>query len=877
MLGLNTKSANSMSATNAMNAMHIDNDKISEIGYFFMVNYEQKVNNQTSTCISFFQVMNNSCLTYVNRFIQKGSEFLDSYIFYSLKMHYYLLCLYNPEKNEINYYQANIINTFSNKSYQRDIIDNEVIKLNNDLSLNKEDKEVDDYKDQIFAKINSSKNIYNSKNYHIVGAQIKYNSNLYGKLMEQIDKEDYIINLNLRIFNFQGFNFYIIDTETGGSNFFNNKNGIEMHLDISSYLNKINSMDEMESRSYKQKTIMALKTSYSNESKIDEKSIEIDFFLINLMLNNEIFLIRNYLNLKRENNTYIVANDMIFKTGYEVFYEVFLSKTILKTLQKLKEIIGDQGKFKDNAEDMNNAKKIRLFNFFKDGKVLKNLETSLAIMRIVLSRIIHPYSTPYSAENELIREDSEAAQVKIMEIKKMITIVKIMRCYDKIFHLNRNSEANQLISDNLNKRRKTTEYKFKTFFDIIMQTNKENERNYPNLVQFLLSSVENSSVTNFQIFFYYHYYILDLYLISRIKKYKLDINKENENFDHCKNINKWELQRNDSFYEMNDLYNEYSKMIINIYAFDLNLETKAIVNENLILSIEDLNKFFDAVSNDDIINFINNNNNINSNIYINNKNISNINNISINSDNISNNNTNQSHLYSNIIKSLFFSKYQNEALILCRKLTTHAIFEFEDMKTLVNIMLETNLISEAYIYINSSCFTTFNIYEDKGDKNNINNSNINNNNMKLFQQLLITFFVFLIRTNKTNLLLSIPFNDVEASILEKFLILKGEYCEILLLYYIKQKRVKESKVLFDKIKNDIKSDNLRQSYMSLIDNLEFMFSGQDNDESMKKVLKSNVYSNLLLNETINAPVVKPKEKLSDKKVIVFIININKYI
>jgi len=137
--------------------------------------------------------------------------------------------------------------------------------------------------------------------------------------------------------------------------------------------------------------------------------------------------------------------------------------------------------------------------------------------------------------------------------------------------------------------------------------------------------------------------------------------------------------------------------------------------------------------------------------------------------------------------------------------------------------------------------------------------------------------VFLIRTNKTNLLLSIPFNDVEASILEKFLILKGEYCEILLLYYIKQKRVKESKVLFDKIKNDIKSDNLRQSYMSLIDNLEFMFSGQDNDESMKKVLKSNVYSNLLLNETINAPVVKPKEKLSDKKVIVFIININKYI
>ena len=294
MLGLNTKSANSMSATNAMNAMHIDNDKISEIGYFFMVNYEQKVNNQTSTCISFFQVMNNSCLTYVNRFIQKGSEFLDSYIFYSLKMHYYLLCLYNPEKNEINYYQANIINTFSNKSYQRDIIDNEVIKLNNDLSLNKEDKEVDDYKDQIFAKINSSKNIYNSKNYHIVGAQIKYNSNLYGKLMEQIDKEDYIINLNLRIFNFQGFNFYIIDTETGGSNFFNNKNGIEMHLDISSYLNKINSMDEMESRSYKQKTIMALKTSYSNESKIDEKSIEIDFFLINLMLNNEIFLIRNF-------------------------------------------------------------------------------------------------------------------------------------------------------------------------------------------------------------------------------------------------------------------------------------------------------------------------------------------------------------------------------------------------------------------------------------------------------------------------------------------------------------------------------------------------------------------------------------------------------
>ena len=288
--------------------------------------------------------------------------------------------------------------------------------------------------DQIFSKINSSPFSYNSKSYHIVGAQIKYNSNINTKLMEQVTKEDYVINLTLRIINASGFNLYNIDTETGGSNFYNHKQGMDMHLDIYTYLRNLESMNGEQIKKYKETTLKVLKKEYKDENfklnnLYEDKSL--NFFLINLMLNSEIFLIRNYLNLKIDNK-FIIQNDMIFHSAYTIFYKLFVADGISSNLNTLLNTLNNEGKFKDNSENITNSMRITLFDFFKNKKVLKHLETVLAIMRIVLARIINPQYKPFETQLELIKENFESGGVLIMEVKKMISIVKVMKCYEKI-------------------------------------------------------------------------------------------------------------------------------------------------------------------------------------------------------------------------------------------------------------------------------------------------------------------------------------------------------------------------------------------------------------------------------------------------------------
>ena len=390
-----------------------------------------------------------------------------------------------------------------------------------------------------------------------------------------------------------------------------------------------------------------------------------------------------------------------------------------------------------------------------------------------------------------------------------------------------------------------------TLFDLILQTSSSSESlthtNFPNIVHFLLTSLHSPSITNFQIFFYYYYFVLDLYLISRIRKYgDSDLNSEH-NLLQCKSVHAWDLQKKDNFNGMDDLYNEYSSLINNCYTFDLNLQTKEFTDgKNLVLNIEDMSKLFDSISNESIVNLPKFDNNYSEKEEKLNQSFQNN-----NDSNILYSTKTMTSLYSSIIKSLFLCNYLSEALILSRKLTVLSS-EFDDLKTLLCIMLETGLISEAYMFINSTCLTTF-LYDlpnNSSSSDNSTNKIYDNPNFKLFQKLLVTFCVFLIRSDRIHLLLDIPFNSIESAILEKLLLNRSEYNVILLLHYLKQKRVSESRSIFDKIKLTLK-DTERQSYSTLIDNMEFMYSDKSNEERMKSVSKPNISNEFCVIQKLN--------------------------
>ena len=772
--------------------MNIDEEMVSKLGTFLILNYTMY---NSDTVVILFKIQSNKLIShnkYVDNF--KHKVLIDSYVFESIEDSYLIVAL--KEEDKIEFHRA-IVLEMTNQTEDNNSI-NPFIKIT-------------EYKEQ--------RTLVCMK---ILGAYVNYNQNF--SVLEDIEEDRSFMNLGQketdyfrinvyvrRLLNIND-NHYICDCEIESNSLSNNQPSNSMIYNRNNASEEINDEFYFEYCFNVEKINNSLLQVYFEKIKVNlhtflgreflniEKK-EIDFFVLSLIYNNKIFMLRNYLFLKKENNEYLVSNEKMTKTVNPFILNI--EKVIIETIDK----------------NLNEP-------FLKDDNLKSYLEILVYIFKVIKSRLIVPLKKPFELEASMLQEESKELDSNIEKAEKLLLALKIIRSFLNNIYLQKENLAVEIWISNLFIQRKG----FLKYQSALLSNNSScilevilgNSEGYPNIKLILKNIISNDNFSKFQLFFYYFYYIFDLLLAKNTDNYKnLNFSK---NYNTSEQINSKSisinLQKtihlilNDSGFKSNlknifeELYDEYEKykdISETLYALDLNLLLQENGASLFNIDTQQLSKFFDLISSEKLIKPIHN----------------------------------TSHtIFNLIINFLCIMNYKKEALLISRKLIKLSP-ELEDLRTQLKILLDSNLNQHAFIFLDS-CFASY-LYspENFKEEKDIMKKLKSMPEYKDYRSLAFTFFEHLLTNDNLDFLISLPFNTFESQLFMDFLDSKSEYVEIRLIYLIKKNKVLSAKQLFGR---EIKTNNnisieQKDLYERLIINLELV---QNNSVSYQKGLQSSL-------------------------------------
>ena len=770
------------------NNSSLDNYNNNHITTFLTIGVNQKTFNKRKSSLYFFKIENG-------KFISLNDENDDNNIIQSNNNN-------NNNNNNINELDYNII-SFDNK----EIVDLSIFKY----KINNDENDMSDYIFILFKNFNNFNNnkfLYSteySNLFHWINLDKEKNWNqdkfeIFEVFEELMNSYIFINNINLtqkspKIFtvNYIKLGENIISIERNNENLNpNNKNMKELlsSSNYNDYLNQMNSINFNEEEfnnsiieKYKalydmdlEEELFKIKNGQGNINLDDDNKI--NYFLLNLIANQSLFKIKNYL-LKRNalNSGYLFPIEQICLT----------CKFLLKSIKnKLK---ANQGN--DNNDDIE-----------------KLLNILIQILKIVQNRNRAYNDKLFGGEKEIMIEQESDINSDIFDAECMLFISKIQKLYNNGNYNNNEIEA--LNGGN-------------SFFDIFsfkkVENKKDNngndndndielEDNYNNgnraldkikdlhMIYFDLFGDKNLKnlfnpkteypITFNALLYYIKFVIFNHYFYCVFPKI---INNEHNIIE----ITEKDLYQNDNFKKILPELKNYFEISKALYILD-NSE-----GEELNANISNLIKFLQYISSEKLIM---------------NKQINEI--------------LPMNKIIYNMINCLYDKKYFYEALSVGNSLFSY-LSNFDEFMIYLYTILQLKDYPLAYSFINNCLLLYYKIDDEKDEKiKKFLESNI----YFEIKNLYVSFYRFLIENKAIDFLFKLPLNFLEIYIFKEMCEENEKYKELLIIYYIMVGNVKEAKYCFQKYLN---SDGVSESqskilYANLIKYYEILFNRKPKEE-----------------------------------------------
>jgi hypothetical protein len=401
-------------------------------------------------------------------------------------------------------------------------------------------------------------------------------------------------------------------------------------------------------------------------------------------------------------------------------------------------------------------KNIVNYYFFVNDRLLKNLRTILEIFKISKRRNQSVYHTPFPTEKDIIFENAISITKLMEEIEKTILIIKIIRSFTKNITLKQEKEETlDELFNNLHKNLCNRKRDRILFFELIMLSNYKEIYPFWKILFlnfFMKNDSENKNEPDGEIIFYFsklQLFFYFYYVVSDYLNYSIEDNFDMDNRCDIRSF----------FSEMNDEFEEYADISNTLYKLD-RFDPEVIGRENVDMNIlAQLLKYLSGQ------NFIQN--------------------VKIN-DLIVNN------FHITFVSMLKKSGYIKEAIELSKNMN----YGEADIFSHISVLLELDLYHLAYQFVN---FTFFNLVSS-GELNAGSIEMISQSKgYSISKKLYFVYFESAIRNNQIEYLLCLPFNFIENSFFKEFLSQNKEYDEILFLYNVSIRNLKEAENCYRKI------------------------------------------------------------------------------
>ena len=772
----------------------LDNNDNNHITTFLTISSNQKAYNKRKSSLYFFKIENG-------RFISLNNDNDDNNKIFQSNNNIISNSNNINNNNNINELDYNKI-SFDNK----EIVDLSIFKY----KINNDENDMSDYIFILFKNFNNFNNnkfLYSteySNLFHWInldkakkGNQDKFE--IFEVFEELMNSHIYINNINLtqkkpKIFtvNYIKLGENIISIERNNENLnANNKNMKELlsSSNYNDYLNQMNSINFNEEE-FNNNIIEKYKALYDmdleeelfkikngqDDINLDDGN-KINYFLLNLIANQSLFKIKNYL-LKRNalNSGYLFPIEQLCLT----------CKFLLKSIKnKLK------------AKQGNNH----------DADIEKLLSILIHILKIVQNRNRTYNDKLFGGEKEIMIEQESDINSDIFDAECMLFISKIQKLY------NNNNYNNGIELHNNGT----------SFFDIFSFEKKENKKNN--------NSIDNDNDIELEDNFNSGNKALDKIKDLHMIFFNLFGDKKLKNLFNPKT--EYPITLNALLYYIKFvIFNHYFYCVFpKIINNELNLidftEKDLCQNDFFKKILPELKNYFeiskalyildnseDEESNADILNLIKFLQYISSEKLIMNKQINEI--------------LPMDKIIYNMIKCLYDKKYFYEALSIGNSLFSY-LSNFDEFMIYLYTILQLKDYPLAYSFINNCLLLYYKIDEEKDEK------------IKKFlesdvyfeiKNLYINFYRFLIENKAMDFLFKLPLNLIEIYIFKEMCEENEKYKELLIIYYIMVGNVKEAKYCFQKYLN---SDGVSESqskilYADLIKYYEILFNRKPKDE-----------------------------------------------
>ena len=542
-----------------------------------------------------------------------------------------------------------------------------------------------------------------------------------------------------------------------------------------------------------------MRNKYGNINKDDIPKI--NYFLINLIANQSLFKIKNYL-LKRNslNSGFIFPIDQICVTSS------FL-------LNSLKNAIKEEKK--------------------RNNEIEKLISIIINVLKIVQSRNRAYNGKLFGGEKEIMIEQESNFNSMIFDAESLLFIYKIQKIYNDL-----NNESNNIINKEKNKKEIG-----KAFYNIFtleniddnnlgdnakgkLETNlvkneddnnlEDNskgkyENNLQNLhikyldlfnqekIKNLFNPKTNYPITLNALLYYMKFVIFNYYFYLVYPKILNNLDNYNVN----------DLNKNEYFKKIIPEFKNYYEISKALYILDDNL------NEEPNINLYNLIKFLQYISNENLIM---------------NKEINKI--IPLNK------------IIYEVIDTLREKKCFNEALSIGNSLFPF-LSNFDEYNSYLRSVLELKDYPLAYSFLNN-CLLLYYQNIDQDQEDSIKNF-IHSDVYFEIRQLYIIFYEYLITNHAIDVIFKIPLNFIEIYIFKEFCKEKEQYKEFLIIYYIIIGNISEAKYYFQKYVNlnHDKESPSKILYSNLINYYETLmnkkFKNDNVDEMIEKFKKDNKF------------------------------------
>jgi hypothetical protein len=765
-----------------------------------------------STSFFYFYLIQDNNLLFLNKIRFEQRFILDSYIYQSnndilnhVVSDYFIVCCQNFLTHKVEVLALDFVECLGRKR-------NEI--LPREEFTQGDFKVVSEFEDYNIRKLGIT-GVYVLKNPSFLANKLQVERNFEGSsIIDDYKNIDYSVNLSLRkIKNISNFDLYVQDDfidqvfkKLGNEEFIDKKSKALLTIDVNKHLSIKEEISKSEKyteilTNFKQYVIKLIdeepfiKPTYLDKRpQLHMDDNKIDFYLLNLLLSNELLAMKYYLSLRESlssSNQFIVTNYQLYCTVSSYFLNP-LRENIIKFLKE---------------KDYKNL---------KDDRLLVYLENIHCLMMTCIYRYFNLNGKPFDLEFYIADEEIKIVERICISVSLLILVIKVIRSYLRNVVENMDGEIgyiHQAMADSMRKRknfrlnRLMNEKNKITYFELIMM---DYEQHYPDMSNFIITVIEHtreSELKNlrnferhelpsedifyflkFQIFFYYMYYLQEYYRLIREQSSNMLLEANSSKI------------KQENFQEMHEEFDMFYSVGNDFYMLDTREENKPI-------NISKMSKFVSKFNKSGIA----------STKYF--------------KENVNRKNINFNSL---LISLLYLENYKVESLALSKSII-NMLSDIDDLMTQLSILQDMGLVNLAYQFVNN-CFGLLVLYKDDlEDESTLKNKEMMSNlvsteEFKNMKQLYFHFYEFLITNEHVGLLFTLPYNFIERYILKEFLLTRKEYEELIILYLIKIRKIKQAEETFiDLYNSNSFSEISASSYRSLINTMKFLFSGLAND------------------------------------------------